>query len=342
MEARDAYLLKLRGLQGKTIALVYAFEKENAKGSEHYDTWKSRVIADWMVATEELKCVPFIIDVRTFVNKAMNNSLPFLDFVVNLNAGANNLSSLGLIPSICGFIDVPCIPCDTASTILGEHKRIANLIALSERINVPKSLADDCSSGITRPICYGSSRGVKKGFNPILGVECIYQEFISGYDLTTPILFNPISRLMDVLPAVLYVPHETNGAWYLGEAEKEAHVGYEKRVTRVDLMTSERYVCLAKSLGIKTYCRIDARIMKYSEEEMDDATKTPINFNRINFLEINPLPTITENINFHTSLSGLEQGDAMYSALEAYKQEISDWTYTGFILSSSILAHQQP
>ena len=51
-----------------------------------------------MFAVEELHCMPLIMDIRTFVQKAMNNTLPYIDYVINLNNGTINISVLGVVP----------------------------------------------------------------------------------------------------------------------------------------------------------------------------------------------------------------------------------------------------
>ena len=61
---------KLIELKGKTIALVYIFEKETADGFNHFLIWKDKVLTGWLSAIYELNCLPYIIDVRTFMQKA--------------------------------------------------------------------------------------------------------------------------------------------------------------------------------------------------------------------------------------------------------------------------------
>ena len=107
------YKETLCSIYGKTIAIVYIFEGDEAEGYKHYEIWKSDVISSWMFAVEELHCMPLIMDMRTFVQKAMNNTLPYIDYVINLNNGTLNISVLGVVPSICNFLNIPCIPCDT-------------------------------------------------------------------------------------------------------------------------------------------------------------------------------------------------------------------------------------
>lgn len=107
MENKKKFIQNLNSIQGSIIAVVYTFEGENAPGFKHYDVWRSNVIADWINAINEIGCKPYIIDVRTFISKAMMDTLPHLDFIINLNAGNINLDNLGLIPSVCSFLNIP-------------------------------------------------------------------------------------------------------------------------------------------------------------------------------------------------------------------------------------------
>lgn len=75
-----------------------------------------------MVAIEDLRCHLLIIDVRTFVEKAMNKTLPHIDYVLNMNFGTFDLSAMALIPSTYSVLGIPCIPCSANTIIEGENK----------------------------------------------------------------------------------------------------------------------------------------------------------------------------------------------------------------------------
>ena len=284
-------------VKGKTIAIVYIFENEIASGYAHYDVWKSDVLTSWLNAVQELECVPYIMDVRTFVYKAMNNSLPVIDFVVNLNNGNIDLSTLALIPSVCAFLSIPCIPCNAVSIITGESKILSNLIAYAKSLNIPKELDNTVTDGIFRPDNMGSSKGVQRTPNKEKQQRGVYQEFIPGFDMTTPLLYNPVSKKMEALPAVMYYPSDKNVNWFLGEEEKEKHMGYQKTLVEIDQEAKDKYLDMAKAIQVNTYCRIDARVRCDNQEDMNHIIKRPIPFERINFLEINPMPTIKETVN---------------------------------------------
>jgi hypothetical protein len=337
--SKKEYQEFLQTLFGKTIAIIYIFEGEDALGYEHYETWKTDVISSWLFAVEELHCLPLIMDIRTFVQKAMNKSLPYIDYVINLNNGSKIISTLGLVPSVCSFLNIPCIPCNTTTIVCGEHKKISNIIAENIGLNVPKSLQSSDTTGISRPIGLGSSLGVKRGFdNSMQSNECIYQEFIKGFDITTPILFDPITSELEVLPAILYTPDEFNVDWFLGEDEKRLHRGYTKQVAQLSLKAKEIYIALAKEMGISSYCRIDARLYCQSVDELSVLLNGTIPLNKLYFLEINPMPTIKNNINFHTSMDAINEQYSLYTCYEAYKELVTNATHTGFILSCSMIS----
>ena len=148
MDNIEIYKKQLSSLRGKTIAIVYIFEGEKASGFKHYWVWKSDIISGWLKAVQEIGCLPFILDVRTFVQKAINNTLPHIDFVLNLNCGSYELSSMSLIPSMCSFLSIPCIPCDAAAIVMSENKLISNLLALSKAIEVPDALNKPSDNGV--------------------------------------------------------------------------------------------------------------------------------------------------------------------------------------------------
>ena len=130
----------------------------------------------------------------------------------------------------------------------------------------------------------------------------LYQEFIPGFDMTTPILYNPLTNHLEVLPSVAYYPFSRSVDWYLGEDEKRKHAGYEKVVVKTDENTKRHFLSYISSLSIKTFCRIDARVMCKADHEMIEKLHNQISFHDVFFLEINPTPTIKKGINFHTSL----------------------------------------
>lgn len=327
-------------IMGKTIAVVYAFEGEDAPGFKHYHIWKSDVISEWLKAIQTLKGLPFILDVRTFVEKAMNNTLPHIDFVINLNCGSCELSPMGLVPSVCGFLSIPCIPCDTVAIVSGENKNMANLIAKSVGLNVPEYLSANDKDGIFRPLNLGSSVGVRRGCSST-NIKGTYQKFISGYDITTPMVYNPNEKKMDILPTIIFIPEKGGTNWFYGEEENISNTGYTRKIVKkLSRDTKEKYRKLAESLSINTFCRIDARF--HASDVLDDATieNLEINLQDIYFTEINPMPSIRlKNNEFSLSFSSVDKNTKLYNLIEALQEKIGEVTLHNFLLACSMLSY---
>ena len=326
----------LTAIEGKALGLVYAYRGEKAIGFEHYDYWKSDVISDWLKACEELKCIPYILDARTFSEKSFSNTLPQLDAVINLNAGTKSLSTLGLIPSICSVLNTPCIPGNTAQVVTGEDKHFSNLIAKSIGLNVPEYEGEDSNLDdfIARPRSFGSSFGVERG-KPGSGKD-IKQRFIKGFDVTVPLLYNPTRLAMEVLPGVLYHSHEPNIEWYLSNTEKNNRNGYAKKIVHLDHVTKELLLEMAEAFNTTTYCRMDFRVQCNSVEELESVLHRPIQNRSLYFLEINTMPTIKESVNFVNSLDS-KSTNGTAANLDLYKRLVSGATSTGYILFSSMV-----
>lgn len=324
---------------GKTIAIVYVFEGENAPGFAHYHIWKSDVISEWLKAIQDLKGLPFILDVRTFVEKAMTNTLPHIDYVVNLNCGSCELSPMGLVPSVCGFLSIPCIPCDTVAIVSGENKNIANLIAKATEINVPEYLLSDDENGIYRPLNYGSSIGVKRG-KRYTNAKGTYQKFIYGYDITTPMVYNPYKKSMDTLPTVIFIPEKGGTEWFYGEKENISNKGYIRKIIKnIPSDTKEKYIKLAESFSINTFCRIDARFQSTELLNESEFENLELNLQNIFFTEINPMPSIRlQNNEFFLSFLSAKENTEINKIILSLQEIIGEVTLHNFLLACSMLA----
>ncbi len=326
-------------LQGKTIGVVYSYEGEKAPGFSHYHFWESDIISRWLLAIQQLHCKPFILDVRTFVEKAIAETLPSLDYVINLNCGGCDLSPMALVPSICGFFNIPCIPCEAISILSGENKRVSNLVAYATGLTVPKSLLPKEKNGIFRPLNLGSSVGVKKG--PLKGTEPegLYQEFICGYDITTPIVYNPYTMKMDCMPTVLYIPEEDNVDWFLGEQSKETRSGFKREtIFQLSNELTNKYIEFISNLSITTYCRIDARIKCNSSKELLDILKKPLELKDVYFVELNPMPTVWINNAFSHSFSKIKNEHTLYAYIKTLDNFTGRCNVYNFLLSLSMFS----
>lgn len=332
-------MINLHEIQCKTIGIIYTFEGEDAPGFEHYHVWQSDIIAKWIEAVQDLKCRPLILDVRTFVQKAIGGTLPTVDFVLNLNCGGIELSPMALVPSICSFLHIPCIPCNAVAILSGENKLMSNLLAKAVGIRVPRSLDNDDKTGIFRPLNLGSSIGVKRG--PNNKTEGTYQEFIPGYDITTPIVYNPYIEKMDFMPTVVYISEEDNINWFLNEENKDFRKGFKRQTLfNLDSQLKEKYMELVKSMSINTFCRIDARIKCDSIEGFKKFNDTPLTLDDVYFIEINPMPTVWTNNALSHSFSEVSSVLSFQPFLEELEKLVPHCTLHNFLLSIGITANQ--
>lgn len=331
---------QLQSIKGKTIAVVYIFENEDAPGFAHYWIWKSNIITGWLNAIQELSCVPFILDVRTFAHKAMNRTLPHIDFVINLNCGSYELSSMSLVPSICSFMSVPCIPCDAASIVMTENKRISNLLATAMNINVPRALPSEDQDGIFRPLNLGSSIGITRGRSSFAG-DGVYQEFIPGYDVTIPVVYNPATSDIDLLVPIIYLPNTMNPQWIYDATEKVKDDGFTTLPAL--LVTDELRKALieyCRIFPIQTYGRVDGRIKSHGDELLKQVVQTHLDISDLYFIEINSMPTIESNDSFEYALnSACEcQTHSFHLYGNYYRTTVENPTINGFLLSCSMIA----
>lgn len=330
-------MLDFHRISGKTIGVVYIFEGEDAPGFEHYHVWQSDIISKWLLAIQELKCRPLILDVRTFVDKAISGTLPNIDYVLNLNCGSCELSPMALIPSVCGFFHIPCIPCNSTAILAGENKLMSNLLAQATGIQVPQSLDSSIENGIFRPLNLGSSMGVKRGFTS--NIKGLYQEFIKGYDITTPIVYNPITKKMEIMPTVLYIAEEDNVEWYLGEENKNSRSGFtRKTILHLSEELQAKYFELVQNLSINTFCRIDARIKCASSDELKLLLEKPLQLKDVYFIEINPMPTVWINNAFSHSFSEIQQMQCFLTYIQELQNNVTQISLHNFLLSTAMFA----
>ena len=334
MNVLDKYKDDLHRVMGKTIAIVYIFEGEDAPGFAHYDIWKSDIVGQWMQAAQQLKCLPLVMDVRTFVEKSIQRTLPKVDYVLNLNAGSIILSSMALVPSMASFNNIPCIPCDAGAIIAGENKHISNALAKSCNLLVPKEISRTDLSGIYRPQNFGSSIGVHRGYSGS-SIDGLYQEFIRGYDITTPIMYNPLSDSLDILPTIIYLPESGDCEWYFGENEKKKKAGYQRKIICIDDPELRRlFIKLAQHLPVKTFCRIDARVAAECISNGYHVTAK-----NTYFIEINPMPTIRHDNSFGFSYGAIEPGSPFQNCLDTHKSIVGDDSPYSFLLACSMVAY---
>ena len=337
MEKKD-YLNQIQAIKGKTIGIIYVYEKLDSQAKRHYDAWEGDVLSNWIHAVYELHGLPLVMDVNTFTEKMTHHSLPPLDYVVNLCNGFFDLPSLGLVPSLCAYYSIPCIPCSSDLLLIGENKPLSNLIASTCGFRLPQQLSEESEKSITRPFYLGSSKGVYRGKKGARNINTFIQEFVPGFDTTVPVMFNPLDEELVVLPAVGYLPTNLDPNWFLGERQKETHSEYEKCIVSIDDYAKQAIIQMAKKVGITSYCRLDFRTKCIPRNEMKSRFSSEIGLEDLFFMEINPLPTIKDGINFFTGLAAVEPSSSIAKCLDLYRSSVREGSLTGFVLSNSIMS----
>lgn len=325
-------------IKGKTIAIVYIFEGDDDLGFKHFYIWKSNIITKWMNAVQQLSCMPLILDVRTFIDKAINKTLPHIDYVINLNSGIYELSTMALVPAMCSAINVPCIPCNAVSIEIGENKKLSNHIANSIGLKVPCQLSKSDFSGIFRPFNLGNSLGVQRGI-PNDTQDGIYQKFIKGYEITTPLVYNPIEKCMEILPTIVFAPINNNPEWYYGENDKHYQKGYKFKIIQLDNNLKQKYIELTDELSIRTFCRIDARVECNSIDEMKQTLKDGATLDNTYFIEINVMPTIRDNNSFCKSFENIDTNSPIGQCVSIQKELFGTINIHSFLLANAMMAY---
>lgn len=342
MTLEKNYETQINFIKGKTIGIVYIFEGEDAPGASHYWIWKSDIISGWLMAIQELKCVPYIMDVRTFIQKAVNRTLPHIDYILNLNCGNYEISSMSLVPSMCSFLSIPCIPCDAAAIVMSENKHISNLLADIKGIQVPATLSPNETTGIFRPLNLGSSIGVQIGQFDWNNPKGIYQEFIPGYDITFPIAYNPDSLNIDLLPPLIYIPKSNDPNWIYDVEEKytENENFIKCPLHNISSAVSNKLLDFARTFPITTFGRIDGRIKCNSNTLSLDIVNQDIKYDDLYFVEINSMPTIEREDSFELSFQTAKNNaeNPFYRSINQYCSIVEHPTMIGYILASSIIA----
>lgn len=339
MVSKDFVCSQLCQIKGKTVALVYIFENEDAAGFQHYWVWKSDIISGWLNAIQEIGCLPFILDVRTFIQKAMNRDLPQIDYVINLNCGSCELSVMSLVPAVCSFLGVPCIPCEAAAIVMSENKLISNIIARTYEMNVPKDLDWNNKSGIYRPLNLGSSIGVSVGYAS--GKQGTYQEFIPGYDITVPIMYNPCYEDIDILPPIIYIPKNLDPNWIYDEKEKIKDDGFlTYPVMQIEDEVRQKILDFAHAFPIKTFGRVDMRLKTTRDILSAEVINDTISASDLFFVEINSMPTIEKEDSFEFAIEAVKENDlhSLHPFIDAYCCVFSSPTVNGILLASAMLS----
>ena len=217
------------------------------------------------------------------------------------------------------------------------NKALSNHIAASLGLNVPQELEKNNKNGIFRPISLGNSLGVQRGVYDDNN-QGIYQEFIKGYEITTPLVYNAIEQRMNVLPTVVFAPLNNDPEWYYGEIDKHKQQGYEFKLIKLDTKLENKYIELANTLSIQTYCRIDARVKCNDEDSMRKVLENGASIDDTYFIEINVMPTVRDNNSFCHSFKSVDHSTSLGRSIQLQKELIGTINIHSFLLASSMMS----
>ena len=128
--------------------------------------------------------------------------------------------------------------------------------------------------------------------------DTLIEEFVEGYEVTVPVIFDAIIDDYVVCPPIIYVPEVTDPtAWFLSYEEKmDRKVVIDRRVGRLDPSATKALLDASRSYNSRGLARYDFR-WRVSEIKAD-----LVKLDDLWFLEINCMPTLRTDVNFLKSL----------------------------------------
>lgn len=307
--AADEIQQKINALHGRAAGVIYGFKGSGYFNRIWYDHWGSSVISSYGGALEELGLQPFFVDVETFCKLAFDRQLPDLVCTFNLNAGVTPITHWSMVPAVSAWFDIPTMPATADVLTICERKDTATLIAKASEYSVAQTYSSitiqnlpDNKQIIIKPRDLGGSVGIKKmSVEEYLDQDCTYdptdiiQDFISGYDLTVPVVFQPSTNRYRCPAGVLYIPDNPDDQnWWHSEGSKSSGSGYTKIVVELGDNFEDKMQIFARNCQLGPYSRVDFRISTDGPILIEGSLNRP-NFT---FIEVNPLPTLRSGINF--------------------------------------------
>lgn len=184
--------------------------------------------------------------------------------------------------------------------------------------------------------------GIKLGKFNHKNSNGIYQEFIPGYDITIPIMYNFVTNTMEILPATLYLPDLLNPNWIYDEKAKMDDIGFKTfLISKMETDLINELKKILKVFEITTFARIDARI-KCNEKELNNKVlDEPLKLSDLYFIEINSMPTIEPDDGFDIAYKGVLSipNNIFFDCINIYENFVEKPTVNGFILASSIISY---
>jgi len=305
--SKEQFCDRIVSLQGHSAAVVYGFAPAGTFTQIWYDQWRSAVISSYGIALEELDLHPYFVDANSFAHQALDGSLPEVVCAFNLNAGITPIHHWSMVPSVASWCGVRPFPSEADVLIVGERKDTASLIAQECGFKVPKSYSkhqlqalDSDELFVLKPRDLGGSVGLKLLTGRELAAEenvtktDVIQQFVPGFDLTIPVVWQPTLGKHRCLAGVMYLPNDKSQSWFHSADSKKSGQGYSKRVIEIPRELENLLVSFAERIELGPYSRIDLRLRcdLDAEDNLDWKAAEPT------FIEVNPLPTLRSGINF--------------------------------------------
>ena len=171
--------------------------------------------------------------------------------------------------------------------------------------------------------------------------EGLFQEFIPGYDITIPFLFNIEKKKMEAMPATVYLPDSLDPTWIYNEKTKFNDEGFI--TTNLDIKNNHiinELIKILKVFEVNTFARIDARIKTRNKKLNKNINNIEISLENFYFIEINSMPTIEVGDGFDLALNYILNSptNTFYNCAREYYNIISNPTVNGFILLNSMIS----
>lgn len=304
----------LATVRGQVWAIVYAYDPPAKPRSLWYDRWRYDVINDHVEAVSFLGAEPLIIDVDSFILSERLRSGE-ISLVVNLNSGATPISNVGLVPSLAQWNKIPCFPNSADVLLSGERKDICKRF-FSSWFCIPSdiNLTDATSNRIpfiVKPKTMGNSRNVTrdlqlpdtKADQTLWLRDFLIEEFIEGYEVTVPVIFDATQDDYVICPPIIYVPEVTNPTqWFLSYDQKmDRKVIIDRRLGRLAPGAVRALLESSRAFNFEGLARFDFRWRT-------NDVNTDVELEELWFLEINCMPTLRTDVNFIKSIKGYLSG----------------------------------
>ncbi len=126
----------------------------------------------------------------------------------------------------------------------------------------------------------------------------LIEEFIEGYEVTVPVLFDAALADYVVLPPVLYLPNVPDPTkWFLSyKVKMDPNNRPERRISTLSRGLIRTLRASSRALNFQTLARFDFRW------QTNNVNTDEIRLQDLWFLEINCLPTLRTDVNFLRSV----------------------------------------